>query len=347
MRFFILLALMLMMPAAALAQSQSSRDAELRDRIQQQLSQTTRTLRKINTSINQSKAKMAEIRQELAKLRSKEAQLKDLLSENIQKHHLAMANLARLERQPLRALLTYDAFKVQPQRQPILAISRKAMNKRIEENREKLADLLQITHKKEIHQGQLTAAREKLKAHRTALANLQEKQKKLLSLPPRERRQLEKQTRRIARLGDVEKLLNMSNALTGMTPPENLATKRQALPLKGVITTRFGQMDPQTEISATGMKIQGISGQKVKAVRDGRILYAGPFKGFGFLVILEHSDGVHSLYGGMEKAEQDVGSYLSAGNTIGTLPEEEEPQLYLEVRENGNPVNPQRWLANN
>lgn len=347
MRLLVVLTLVFFsLTEGAWAQTLSARDAQLRERIEDQLSQTTQTLRKINTSINQTQDKMAELESELARLREEEIRLQDVLSENIQKHHLAMANLARLERQPMRAMLTYDAFKVQPQRQPIMAISRKAMNKRIEENREKLAELLQVTHKKEIHQGQLTAAQERLEAHRTELANLQQKQRKLLSLPPQERRKFEAQTRKVARLGDIEKLLSMSNALSGVQTPEHLAQKADNLPLKGVVTTRFGQLNPKTGIAANGVRIQGVPGQTVKAVRDGRILYAGPFKGFGFLVIMEHADGVHSLYGGMEKTHQDVGSYLSAGNAIGSLPEEDGPQLYLEVREDGEPINPQRWLKN-
>ena len=342
----ILLVSALASPQQGMAQTQSKQDAHLRDLIEQQLSETTIALGKINTSINQTQEKMAELEEALQTLRKQEDGLKTLLSENIQKHHLAMASLARLERQPLRALLTYDAFKVQPQRQPILAIARKAMNQRVEENREKLADLLQITHQKEIHQGQLTMAQKHLENHRTELASLQEKQRQLLTLPPHERRAFEKQTRSVAKLGDLEKLLDMSNALTGITPPESLDKKGENLPLQGIITTRFGQPDPQTGIVATGVKIEGVAGQTVKALQDGRILYAGPFKGFGFLVIMEHKNQMHSLYGGMQETKLDVGSYIAGGSALGTLPERDAPQLYLEVRHKGKPSNPQKWLRN-
>ena len=327
------------------SQSEESRqDAQLRERIQDRLSKTTATLRKLSTSIQRTQDKMAKLEREIKKLRQKEQRLKAKLSENVQKHHLAMANLARLERQPLRALLAYDVLKIQPQRQPIMAISRKAMNKRIESNREKLADLLHITQEKEIHQGQLTTAQARLRASREELANLQEQQQQFLSLPPRERQQLKKQAQKIAKLGNVEELLDISNALTGIQPPTDLSQQSENLPFKGVITTRFGEMAAQSGMHTAGIKIQGIGGQKVKAIRDGRILYAGPFKGFGFLVIMEHADGHHSLYGGMEEADTTVGRYLSAGDVIGTLPEKDTPKLYLEVRENGKPTNPKPWL---
>ena len=347
MRFVVLLTFILLMAPAALAQSQSARDAALRGSIAKELATATNTLRKVNTSIQQAQDKMAELEAELDALRKQENTLKDQLSENVQKHHFAMANLVRLERQPLRAMLTYDAFKVQPQRQPILAISRKALNKRIEENREKLAELLQVTHQKEIHQGQLTATRQKLEAHRGELASLQQKQRELLSLPPRERRRLQSEATEVARLGDIEKLLNVSSALTGIKPPAQpeATTARNRLPIKGVILSRYGQANPETGIPATGVRIKGVSGQTVKAVRDGRILYAGPFKGFGFLVIMEHDEDVHSLYGGMGTPQHKVGEFVTAGKAIGTLPEKPDPSLYLEVRQAGKPINPQRWLG--
>ena len=343
----LLLGFILLTPvSAALAQSQSARDAALRDSISAELGKATRTLEKVNTSIRQTQAKIAELQGELDDLRKQESTLKDALSENVQKHHFAMANLARLERQPLRAMLTYDAFKVQPQRQPILAISRKALNKRIEKNREKLAELLQITHQKEIHQGQLTAAQKKLEEHSAELAALQEKQKELLSLPPRERRELQSQATKMARLGDIEKLLNVSSALTGMKAPSSQNAPADRLPIKGVILSRYGQVSPETGLSSTGVRIKGVSGQSVKAVRDGRILYAGPFKGFGFLVIMEHEEDVHSLYGGMGTPRQKVGEFVPAGDAIGSLPEKADPSLYLEVRQSGKPINPQKWLQN-
>ncbi len=79
---------------------------------------------------------------------------------------------------------------------------------------------------------------------------------------------------------------------------------------------------------------------------DGRVLFAGPFRGYGQILIIEHDDGYHSLLAGLDRLDVSVGQWLVTGEPVGTMPKgEDKPRLYLELRHDGQPINPLPWLA--
>lgn len=70
----------------------------------------------------------------------------------------------------------------------------------------------------------------------------------------------------------------------------------------------------------------------------------GPFRGYGSLLIIEHGEGYHSLIAGFDRLDSVVGQYLLAGEPVGIMGETA-PKLYLEMRQNGEAINPLPWLA--
>jgi septal ring factor EnvC (AmiA/AmiB activator) len=76
------------------------------------------------------------------------------------------------------------------------------------------------------------------------------------------------------------------------------------------------------------------------------VAYAGKFRGYGLLLIIEHSEGYHSLLAGMSRIDVEQGQQVIAGEPVGVIDEGNgEPVLYLELRRNGQPINPVPWLA--
>lgn len=120
------------------------------------------------------------------------------------------------------------------------------------------------------------------------------------------------------------------------------------LPIQGVIRLGFDQTD---EIGAPsqGLKIEGRSGGMVVAPMGGIVRYAGFFKNYGKIVIVEHQKDYHSLIAGLSKIDTVVGQAVRAGEPIGTLPKQGndggKPVMYYELRLNGEPVNPSRKIA--
>lgn len=118
-----------------------------------------------------------------------------------------------------------------------------------------------------------------------------------------------------------------------------------AVPATGLLIVRFGDGKPGG-MTSKGLTFETRPGAQVVAPFDGRVVYAGPFKGYGQILIIGHGGGYYSVLAGLDRIEQSVGQWLVAGEPVGTMPQgSQRPRLYLELRENGRPVNPLPWLA--
>ena len=96
-----------------------------------------------------------------------------------------------------------------------------------------------------------------------------------------------------------------------------------------------------------GLKIISGPGAQVVAPYDGRVVFAGPFRGYGKLLIIEHGQGYHSLLSGLGKIQTAVGQNLISGEPIAAMgtPPTGKPILYMELRKNGKLLNPAPWLS--
>ncbi len=116
-------------------------------------------------------------------------------------------------------------------------------------------------------------------------------------------------------------------------------------PARGQIVVRFGQNTEPGEQSK-GITIETRSGAQVIAPYDGDVVFAGPFRDYGLLLIIEHGEGYHTLLAGMGRIDTTVGQRLLAGEPVGTMAQSDgKPLLYVELRHNGQPVNPLSWLT--
>jgi murein hydrolase activator len=127
--------------------------------------------------------------------------------------------------------------------------------------------------------------------------------------------------------------------------PFSAAHGAMLLPVSGKLRLRFGEND-EFGAASKGLLIEARPGGQVVAPFDGRVEFAGPFRGYGQILIIEHGDGYHSLLAGLERIDSAVGRWLVAGEPVGIMPAGgREPALYLELRRHGQPINPLPWLA--
>ena len=115
-------------------------------------------------------------------------------------------------------------------------------------------------------------------------------------------------------------------------------------PVKGNIIKKFGELT-ETGITSKGITIATRANAQVISPYDGTVLFAGPFRGYGQLIIIEHGDGYHTLLAGIGRLDTSVGQSLLAGEPVGIMVAETKPTLYIELRKNGQPINPAGWLA--
>lgn len=127
------------------------------------------------------------------------------------------------------------------------------------------------------------------------------------------------------------------------------------LPASGVISRFFGGPDP---IGGTerGVTIATASGAVVTAPADGWVAFAGPFRSYRNVLILNTGGGYHIVLIGMEKVSVDVGQFVLTGEPVATMPVSAggaatapdiagRPSLYVEFRKDGAPIDPGPWWA--
>lgn len=134
-----------------------------------------------------------------------------------------------------------------------------------------------------------------------------------------------------------------------LAPPEQpFSATRGTLPLpaRGRIVRRFGERD-ENDLPAKGITIATRPLGQVIAPYDGRIAFAGPFRGYGQLLIIEHGEGYHTLVSGLSRIDGVVGQWLLAGEPIGQMGGDAGggALLYIELRRNGEAINPLPWMA--
>lgn len=129
-------------------------------------------------------------------------------------------------------------------------------------------------------------------------------------------------------------------------PPPDLSAGSLRLPVGGKVTLRYGDTDRYGSPSR-GLTIASRPGSPVVSPFSGSIMFAGPFRGYGLILIVEHAGGYHSLIAGLGRIDTTVGKLVAAGEPIGLMPSPSggNPDLYYELRRHGQPINPQRGLG--
>src|SRR5262245_35484007 len=146
---------------------------------------------------------------------------------------------------------------------------------------------------------------------------------------------------------------NDSGALAAairLEPPKDLKafpTKRAGLmpPVRGTLAIRYGERGPDGNISQ-GVVFETLPEAQIVAPHDGQIVFRGPFRGYGEILIMEHRGGYHTLLAGLGRADVVVGQWLLAGEPVGITesPKDGKARLYVELRRNGRPIDPWPWL---
>ena len=121
-----------------------------------------------------------------------------------------------------------------------------------------------------------------------------------------------------------------------------------ALPVRGEVTNRFGSLRPDSPVQWKGLFIKAPSGQAVKAIAAGQVVFADWLRGFGNLLIIDHGKGYMSLYANNETLYKQVGDVLHGGDTIASVGNSggnEDFGLYFELRHESKPLDPMKWMA--
>jgi septal ring factor EnvC (AmiA/AmiB activator) len=175
-----------------------------------------------------------------------------------------------------------------------------------------------------------------------------------------ERARLEEERRR--RLSEAEREKARELAESGMPDKNRIAPayafsslrQKLELPLAGDVLRWYGDADG-TGHPARGMTVASNPGAVVTAPADGLVVFAGAFRSYGQMIILNAGDGYHLVLSGMETVNTRPGKFVFSGEPIATMGEKrvasatalaletERPTLYIEFRKDGTPVDSRPW----
>lgn len=129
--------------------------------------------------------------------------------------------------------------------------------------------------------------------------------------------------------------------------PEINGIKLATNPIAGTITSRYGVSSSIRKSTHTGLDIAATTGTPIKVVADGTVTAASYNGSYGNLVKVDHGNGVETWYAHTSKMYVTVGQTVTAGEVIaavGSTGNSTGAHLHLEIRINGNHVNPQNYL---
>ena len=204
---------------------------------------------------------------------------------------------------------------------------------------ERQRELERLASQQDANIARLAAARtERETALRTIEQRVQSNQQQLAAL--------QENARDLARLLD-----ELAVSLADIPPDADVPAMadlrgRLPRPLEGQPRHRYGEQR-SGELNWNGWLIPAASGTNVQAIGHGRVAYADWLRGYGLILIIDHSDGFMSLYAHNEALLRDVGDWVSPGEIIASVGNSggvDVTGLYFELRRNGETINPGRWL---
>ncbi len=218
-------------------------------------------------------------------------------------------------------------------------ISRKTMDAEAATRRE-AADLLNRSRKAEAEQASLQKQYESKQA---ALADAAQKKQDAI----RRSVELEETAKALTKLIKV-----LSAKRPGQTAAPRLDVARNSLawPAEGSVVQAFGrQRNPElnTWVIHQGIMLQTAPGAAVKPVRSGKIIFSGPFKSYGQVLIVDHGSGLFGVYGDLGALLKEKGAEVAAGEAMAKAGDsgDGKGKLYLELRHGTEALDPLAWLG--
>ncbi len=313
---------------------------------------------------------VSELERRLADLNARMAAMRTDLADRRGELAATLGALQRLSLQPPEALIASPASALDTVRSSLLLGSVvPELEARAKRLGHEMAALSRLGQEIGTRKGELALAAQALERQRRALDELLERKAALVrrteAESAQERRRLERLAGQaeslralIAKLeaepapppSDEARLAPSQGPLAALPPvhirPFSAARGAMSLPARGAITRRFGQAT-EFGAAARGITILTRPSAPVVSPYDGRIVFAGSYRGYGQLLIIEHGEGYHTLIAGLSRIDGVVGQWLLAGEPIGRMGEDSgaKPALYVEFRRNGEPIDPLPWLT--
>jgi septal ring factor EnvC (AmiA/AmiB activator) len=272
-----------------------------------------------------------------------------------------LAGLQAMQKQPAPAFAVHaeDALSA-VQGAVVMAAVVPGMQERADELRDRLTELAALRARMDRQSDALITAEQDAA---TARADLDKALRDKAAAEKKTRLAAAREAEAIARLvAEARDLRDLSRRLetrtAGRFKGSAFGDARGLLPLPvtGQVVAGFGQRN-ENGVRQQGLSISGRPGAQINAPYDGLVLYSGPFRQYGEIVIISLADGFQMILAGLADSGVYVGQEILAGEPVGVLSGTQShenhhlgsstsgrSQLYMELRFDGRPIDPSPWL---
>jgi septal ring factor EnvC (AmiA/AmiB activator) len=344
----------------AAAEESKSEAADALRESERAISEANRELRELGGQSREHSKRLAELN---AESRRREQALKAqqaLLAGLLYRHYLGG------QAEPLRLLLNREDPNQISRRLHYFGYISRARAELITELRAGLARLRELAQEAEQKAAELSAVTAEQRAQRARLEREKRARNQVLA---RISRDIERQRREIGTLKRNEARLaqlvaNLAKLMARSKPaprprgerapavlpddsPFGRLKGRLSPPVRGELANRFGSPRSDGGVLWKGLFIAARAGEEVRAVADGRVVFADWLRGFGNLLIIDHGDAFMSLYGNNEALYKRVGDIIHGGEAVaavGNSGGNADSGLYFELRYQGRPLDPLDWV---
>jgi septal ring factor EnvC (AmiA/AmiB activator) len=335
---------------------------------------------KIAKAVQDAETTLTRIEGELKALSKRETVLEAGLKRDRHAHALTLAALQRLARQPPESLAAHHDDAVRAARAAaLLERHQHALALHAAALRRKLIDLKSVRTRIAARRDAVARTTARMAVDRTRLAVMLAKGASLRERSAREQREITARLKVLASaarnlrelLNSVEQSKKIQSVRMPVVPRGPLLSKPKGIrifaaahgkvivPVRGSIVSKFGRSsdsakgdDGEAEGAELGPFSKGIvfktrPDAQVVAPFDGRVVFAGPFRSYGLILIIDHGGGYHTLLAGLARVDIVVNQWLLGGEPVGAMSstQSRRTRLYLEIRRGGQPINPLPWLA--
>lgn len=322
--------------------------------------EASRELREVETALAETHRRLDAIQadrrrlgDEIDALVSARDELQDERAEQVEALNVQLDALYRLGLTPqLKLLLNQDDPARLDRLQTYLNRLARARNERLDEIARLDVELAENRRERESRRQRLDQLAAELAERSSELAGRMAERKRLVAeLDARygdEQTRLERLSRDRREAEQVLERVREELARLEQPPPSTAIERTRGnlpWPVQGSIASGY-QRDEGVHYN--GILIEAREGTPVAAVHAGRVVFADWMRGFGNLLIIDHGDNVMTLYAHLQRFGAEVGQAVSRGDALGTVGASgghTTPALYFEVRRNGDPIDPQAWIA--
>ncbi|MDX8396080.1 MAG: peptidoglycan DD-metalloendopeptidase family protein [Mariprofundaceae bacterium] len=339
---------------------------QVREKLESKLGHLGKELRKFDVALVEARSvsrnvglKLKAANKQLKVLRIRKTNLEiriKQLRKLMQAESIVAYQRAKREMGWLDVMLGVSVTEV-PHRKYMLHALLKQQDEDRKEWQQLMIELAKVEDQEKLRRDELVHLHAKKKsAEKNARARVAEKRKMVRKV----RHNSELKKKRIAQLDEQEqallKLLKglKESLLAEDKAPHPLNIRKQkgklSWPLKGVISARFGSRPTvgRPKLVGVQMKPKSLSGKgrQVKTIAAGQVRYADWFGGYGLMLVIDHGDGLMTVYAHNDALYWQLGDWVEAGEVladVGSTGWTESVRLYFEVRDKGKAVNPKRW----